>query len=220
MADEYWDKLKSLGKTALKLLFFGGPLAAGQVLADVAVSSIVDKVVQDKIKEACEKIEVQLREMYKRTARNSAITFAINLAGVLILIFKPFGVAASKYVSFAFFAASFVFWLARTILFIQNYGKTTVEVSKSVIQEKSVYRGIESYVLKEFPSISMLYAGIDFGSIFLSSLEKVPRIRDFVKYLVKVFWKRVALFAGIVAAYTIVVFWVVKPVLIHHYAFS
>jgi len=205
MANKYWSgvgkKLKSLGTTVVKS----------------AVPAAVDYAVISAVEKACEVIEDKLKKLYLRTGRNSAISFSVNLAGILFLIFKPFGEAISRYVAMAFFFSSFVFWLVRTILFIKNYGKTTIEVTKNIFKKKSVYKGIENYVLTSFPLISMGYAGIAVASEFVPSLKKVPRISEFVKFLVKTFWKRIALFASIVATYTVLVFWVVKPLLLRRF---
>ena len=73
------------------------------------------------------------------------------------------------------------------------------------------------HVLKEFPLIALGYDGIDIATEFLPFLNEIPRISEFVKYLVKLFWKKVALFAGIMGVYTIIVFEIVKPLLIDLY---
>lgn len=205
MEADYWnsvaDRLKSLGKAALNL----------------AVPAAVDFAVNAAVEKSCSVIEEKLRKLYKKTGINTAISFSINLAGVLLLVLKPFGENISRYVAVAFFFASFVFWLVRTVLFINDYGKTTLEVSKAIIKEKSVYKGIEEYVLNSFPLISLCYAGVSLASEYVPALKDVPGISDFVKHLVKIFWKRVALFAGVMAVYTVMIFWIVKPILISRY---
>lgn len=205
MKNEYWSsvgkRLLSLGKTALNLA------------APVAINYEITKAVE----KACSIIEGKIKELYKQTAINSAISLAINLSGILILIFKPFEENVSRYMACVFFFASFIFWLVRTILFVKNYGKVTIQISKTVIKQKSLYNGIEQYVLKEFPLIALGYDGIDIASEFVPFLNEIPRISEFVKYLVKLFWKKVALFAGIMGVYTIIVFGIVKPLLIDQY---
>lgn len=205
MKSEYWSsvgkRLLSLGKTALNL--------ATPVAVDYGIIKVVEKV--------CSIIEGKIKEFYKRTGINSGIAFAVNLAGVLILIFKPLGERTSRYVSCVCFFSSFMFWLVRTILFIKNYGKTTFQISKNVINQKSVYKGIEKYVFEEFPLIALGYAGISVAAEYVQSLKEIPRISELVKYLVKVFWKGFALFAAIMTAYTVIIFWIVKPLLVHQY---
>ena len=39
---------------------------------------------------------------------------------------------------------------------------------------------------------------------------------DRVKLFIQNFWKRIALFAGILAFYTITVYWIIKPILINY----
>lgn len=205
MKSKYWSsvgkKLLSLGKTALNL--------AAPVAVDYGVTKAVGK--------ACSIIEAKIKDLYKQTTVNSVISLAINLSGILILIFKPFGENVSRYIACVFFFASFIFWLVRTILFLKKYGKVSVQISKTVIKQKSVYKGIEQYVLTEFPLIALGYAGIAVASEYVPSLNGVPRISELVKYLVKAFWKRVTLFAGIMGVYTIIVFWIIKPILINQF---
>lgn len=205
MNSEYWSsvggKLLSLGKAALDL--------AAPVAVNYGITKTVEKV--------CIIVEEKIKDLYKRAVINSAISFVINLAGILFLIFKPFGESCSRYSAVFLFFASFIFWLIRTILFIKTYGKVTVQIAKSVIKQKSVYKGIEQYVLTEFPLIALGYAGIAVAAKYIPSLKEVPKISELVKFMVKIFWKRVALFAGIMGVYTAAVFWIVKPLLVHRY---
>lgn len=195
------SRLASLGKAALDI--------AAPVAVELGVEALVTK--------ACEKIEAKLKVLYKKTAINSAITFLINLAGILFLALKPFGQKASAVLAIICFAAAAVFFLVRLILWCRTYGRQTLDVTKSVFREKSLHTGIEKYVLPTFPYISLTYAGIDFGSNYIPALNNVPRIPQLIDFFVRYFWKRLALFAGIVAIYTIAVLWILKPILVHRY---
>ena len=198
----YWkgvaSRLATLGKAALNL--------AAPVAIEVGVGALASK--------ACDKIELKLKQLYKKTAINSGITFLINLVGILILALRPFGEKASAIVAVVFFAAAAVFFWVRVILWCRSYGTQTVGVTKSVLQEKSLHTGIEKYVLSSFPFIALTYAGIDVGAAYVPALKTVPRIPQLIDFFVGYFWKRVALFAGIVTTYTVIVFWVVRPVLV------
>ena len=201
----YWkgvaSRLASLGKMALNI---AAPLAV-----EAGVYALISK--------ACEKIELQLKQLYRKTAINSGITFLISLVGILILALRPFGEKASAIVSLVCFAGATTFFLVRVILWCKSYGSQTVGVTKSIWQEKSLHKGIEKYVLSSFPYIALTYTGIDVGAAYVPALKKVPRIPQLIDYFVRYFWKRVVMFAGIVGTYTIVVLWIVKPVLIHKY---
>ncbi|MBR4634375.1 hypothetical protein IKO50_05550, partial [bacterium] len=128
-----------------------------------------------------------------------------------------FGERASSIVAVVFFAGAAVFFLVRLVLWCRSYGSQALGVTKSIFHEKSIHNGIEQYVLSTFPYISLTYAGIDVGSSYVPALKNVPRIPQLIDFFVGYFWKRVALFAGIVVTYTVVVLWVVKPILIHKY---
>lgn len=162
-------------------------------------------------------IEVKLHEHYLKTIRNSAITLALNAAGVLILIFQPFGKTVANWLSQAFFFSSFVFWLIRTILYCKNYGKMTVDISKNVILSRSLSKGISRFIVNEHHFVALIYTGIDIASNLFSALKKIPRLNELVKIFIQNFWKRLALFAGIMTFYSVIVYWVIKPIIIRQY---
>ena len=59
-------------------------------LGKAAVNAAIPAVVMASINSACDLIEEKLHQLYFKTIRNSAITLALNAAGILILIFQPF----------------------------------------------------------------------------------------------------------------------------------
>ena len=109
------------------------------------------------------------------------------------------------------------FFFVRLILWIREYGYQTFELIKIIIESKNVHKGIEQYILSGFPVISLTYTGIEIGEAYIPALKKVPRIPELIDYFVKIFWKRIALFAGFVSFYTVSVFWILKPIIIHRY---
>jgi len=201
----YWkgvvSRLVSFGKAALNV--------AAPVAVEIGVGTLINK--------ACEKIELYLKKLYRRTTINSGITFLINLLGVLCLALKPFGKTGSAIVAIVFFASAAIFFLVRLILWCKSYGSQTVSVIKSIFKEKSFHAGIEKYVLSSFPYIALTYTGIDVGSVYIPALKNIPRIPQLIDYFVGYFWKRVVLFVGIIAVYTVAVLWIVKPILIHRF---
>ena len=202
---DYWkgvaSRLAALGKAALNM--------AAPVVVEVGVCALVSK--------ACDKIEIKLKQLYKKTAINSGITFLINLFGILILALRSFGEKLSAIVAVIFFTGAALFFWVRVILWCKSYGTQTIEVTKSLWREKSIHIGIEKYVLSSFPFIALTYTGIDVGAAYMPALKNVPRIPQLIDFFVKYFWKRIALFVGIVATYTVAVLWVIRPVLIHRY---
>ena len=201
----YWkgvaSRLTSLGKSVLDI--------AAPVAVNIGVDVLIGK--------ACEKIETRLKQMYIKTARNSGITLLITLVGIFCLIFRPFGQLPSLICTFTCFFCATIFFFVRLILWIKENGSQTMELIKSVISLKSIHKGIEQYVLTSFPLISLAYAGIEVGESYLPALKQVPRIPELIDCFTKVFWKRVVLFLGVVSIYTVTVFWIIKPILIHRY---
>lgn len=201
MASDYWKKV------GLRLATLG----------KAAVNAAIPAVVMASINSAFELIEKKLKQLYFKTIRNSAITLALNTAGVLILVFHPFGKNVAKWISMSFFFSSFVFWLVRTILYCKNYGKVTVDISKNVIKSRSLSKGISKFIIDEYPLVTLTYAGIDIAANHFSALKEIPCLNEMVKLFIQNFWKRVVLFAGLMTFYTVIVYWVIKPVILRSY---
>ena len=201
MVSIYW---KNLGTRLFSM---------GKAVVNVAISAAV----KISINAAYEQIEKKLHELYMKTVRNSAITLVLNAAGILILIFQPFGKQIATWICLAFFFAAFVFWLVRTILYCKKYGKVTIDISKNIIHSRSLSKGISKFITDEYPLVTLTYAGIYIASNHFSALKEIARLNELVKLFIQNFWKRLALFAGIMTFYTISVYWVIKPILIKLY---
>ena len=180
------------------------------------MNAAIPKVLEASLNSAYEVIEEKLQQIYKRTIRNAAITLAINVAGMLILIFHPFGKQIAGWIGMAFFAAAFIFWLVRFILYCKNYGRITVAIARNVFKQRSLSKGISRFITEEYPLVTWTYAGIDLAACQFSALKEIPRLDELVKLFILNFWKRIALFSGILAFYTITVYWIIKPILINY----
>lgn len=185
-------------------------------LSRAVVNAAIPQVLEASLNSAYDLIEEKLHQIYKKTIRNAAITLAINIAGMLILIFHPFGKQIASWISMAFFAGAFVFWLVRVILYCKNYGRVTVAIAGKVIKKRSLSKGVSSFITDEYPLVTWTYAGIDLAASQFSALKEIPRLDELVKLFIQNFWKRIALFAGILAFYTITVYWIIKPILINY----
>jgi len=202
VASKYWSgvgkRIGSLAKTAIK--------TAAPVAIDAMIVSAVNKV--------CDTVETKLNEIFKKSGINTLISFLLNLDGILLLARKPFGIQGSRIGAMLFFSGSFIFWIVRGILFWKNYGKTTIDTSKCILKKKSVSKGIETYILQNFPVIARVYTGVAISSEVIPYLKEVPEISDLVKVIVRMFWKKVAIFVSVLAVYTVVVLWILKPLLV------
>ena len=177
-------------------------------LSRAAVNAAIPPVLQASLNTAYDLIEQKLHQIYKKTIRNAAITLAINVAGMVILFFHPIGMA--------FFAAAFIFWLVRLILYCKNYGQVTLAITKNVFRQHSLLKGISRFITDEYPLVTWTYAGIDLAATQFTALKEIPRLDELVKLFIQNFYKRIALFAGILAFYTITVYWIIKPILINY----
>ena len=148
-------------------------------LSRAAVNAAIPQVLEASLNSAYDLIEEKLRQIYKRTIRNAAITLAINVAGLLILIFHPFGKQIASWISMAFFAGAFVFWLVRVILYCKNYGRVTVAIAGKVIKKRSLSKSVSSFITDEYPLVTWTYAGIDLAASQFSALKEIPRARPY-----------------------------------------
>ena len=185
-------------------------------LSRAAVNAAIPPVLQASLNTAYDLIEQKLHQIYKKTIRNAAITLAINVAGMLILIFHPFGTRVATWLGMSFFAAAFIFWLVRIILYCKNYGRVTLAITKNIFRQHSLSKGISRFITDEYPLVTWTYAGIDLAATQFSALKEIPRLDDLVKLFIQNFYKRIALFAGILAFYTITLYWIIKPILINY----
>lgn len=185
-------------------------------LSRAAINAAIPPVLQASLNSAYDLIEQKLHQIYKKTIRNAAITLAINVAGMLILIFHPFGTQLATWLGMSFFAAAFIFWLVRLILYCKNYGRVTLAITKNVFRQHSLSKGISRFITDEYPLVTWTYAGIDLAATQFTALKEIPRLDDLVKLFIQNFYKRIALFAGILTFYTITVYWIIKPILINY----
>ena len=187
-------------------------------LSEVLLNMTVPVAVEAAIEKACRVIDEKLHKMYKSTIMNSIITLGLNIAGMLFALFNPFGIVLSKYVAALFFFTSFVFFTLRMIKFLQNYGRTTLDIGKNIVTSRSVSTGIENYVYQQFPVVSFAYTGIEVASCHLPALRKIPSLKETVRRIIQVFWKQVLVYVLVVLIYTVGVYWVAKPILLERFA--
>ena len=133
-------------------------------LSRAAINAAIPSVLQASLNSAYDLIEQKLHQIYKKTIRNAAITLAINVAGMLILIFHPFGTQLATWLSMPFFAAAFIFWLVRLILYSKNYGRVTLAITKNVFRQHSLSKGISRFIKEQYPLVTWTYAGIDLAA--------------------------------------------------------
>ena len=186
-------------------------------LSEVLLDMTVPVVVEAAIEKACSVINVKLHEMYKSTIMNSIITLGLNIAGILVALFNPFGIVVSKYIAALFFFTSFVFFTFRMIKFLQNYGRTILAIGKNIVTTRSVSSGIENYVYQQFPVVSLAYTGIEVAACHLPALRKIPSIKATVRRIIQVFWKQVLVYILAVLIYSVGVYWVAKPILLERF---
>ena len=198
--------------------YLGGVGKRLKGLSEVLLDMTIPVAVEAAIEKACRVINEKLHKMYKSTIMNSIITLGLNIAGMLVALFNPFGIVLSKYVAALFFFTSCAFFTFKMIKFLQNYGRTTLAIGKNIVTTRSVSSGIENYVYQQFPVVSLAYTGIEIAACQLPALRKIPSIKTTVRRIIQVFWKQVLVYVLVVLIYTVGVYWVAKPILLERFA--
>lgn len=198
--------------------YLGGVGKRLKGLSEVLLDMTIPVAVEAAIEKACRVINEKLHKMYKSTIMNSIITLGLNIAGMLVALFNPFGIVLSKYVASLFFFTSCVFFTFKMIKFLQNYGRTTLAIGKNIVTTRSVSSGIENYVYQQFPVVSLAYTGIEVAAYYLPALRKIPSIKATVRRMIQVFWKQVLVYVLVVLIYSIGVYWIAKPILLERFA--
>lgn len=183
-------------------------------LAKKALSMSIPIAVSAGIDKACGAINCKLREIYKTSIVNALITLALNVAGLLCVLYCPLGIVPSRYLAAFLFIASLVWSCVRLVEYLRKYGKETLAVCKSVLAQRSVSRGIENYVCSCFPMIMLVYAGINVAANRFPPLRQIPSLNKTIKLFVRIFWKQILIYVIILLVYSVAVYWIAKPILL------
>ena len=211
--DKIPEGKKKLSKNSYRNQVVSKLKGISKAILDMSIPFAVDVAVET----VCKKIEEKLHNFYKNTSINSLITLALNIIGLLLVLFSPFGKTASNIFAIFIFLASGIFSLIRCVKFVKKYGKSSIDMTKNIWREKSIPKGTETYVFSEFPAISMIFAGIDFAVSYCSQLNQVPKFNEMIKFIISIFWKKLALFLGLLSIYLILFYGIVKPFILVKY---
>ena len=118
---------------------------------------------------------------------------------------KPAG-EKSYYIAIAVFSLTLIYTLIRIILYFKNYGKVTLGITKLVIKEKSLSRGVSIYVEQTYPLITTIYAGINIVQNFVPGLDAIPDLDMIVKDFINHFKKKVVLVLVLFTLYSAAIF--------------
>lgn len=176
------------------------------------VPKAVEKA-KEKIQESYyAKIDFKLKEIFYNMLLNAVITFVINMAGIAILIVKPAG-EYSRFIALGIFSITMIYTLVRVILYIKKYGKVTFGITKLVLKEKSLSKGVSLFVQETYPSITKIYAGINIAQKFVPGLDSIPDFEEIVKDFINHFKKKVILVSSMFVLYSLVIFVISKSFL-------
>lgn len=185
-----------------------------KIILDMAIPLAVEA----GIEKVCSIFNTKLHEMYRNIIINSIVTLGLNIIGMLIVFFNPFGMVVSGYIAAVCFLSSIVLFSVRIVRYFKKNGRDIINIGKSIIGKRSVSKGIEDYVYINFPIIAAVYSGINIVTCLLPSLKMVPSIQTTVSHMIHIFWKQLLLFVLVVLVYSVGIYWIVKPMLLKKYA--
>ena len=167
---------------------------------------IIEKKLESKFYEiSCQKIDEKLSVLFESILINTVITFCANSIGCMILIFKPFGTPASRYVSMAIFAGVFIYGLIRFILYMKEYGQMTKKLAISVYKRKSFSKGISDFICTEYKYIAWLFSGIKIVNSAIPAIYQIPDAPKIVAVFESHYRKRIVLFAVCLFLYSVLI---------------
>ncbi|MCR4579857.1 MAG: DUF1232 domain-containing protein [Treponema sp.] len=166
----------------------------------------IEKKIEEKLYQSCyQKIDDKLSLIFKNTLINTLWSFLANLLGCLILVIKPFGEKPSRYVAIAIFILIAIWAIIRIIIYLQKYGATSLKISRPIIKNKSISKGLAEFVRQEYAYINELYAGIEIAKSFIPQIPEIPDLPQIIKTFEKHYKKRIILFLLIFALYSLLI---------------
>ncbi len=152
-----------------------------------------------------QKIDEKLSAVFASILINTVITFCANSIGCMILILKPFGTPASRYVSIIIFAGVFIYALIRFILYMKEYGQMTKKIAVSVYKRKSFSKGISDFICTEYKYIAWLFSGVKIVNSVIPALYQIPDAPKIVAVFESHYRKRILLFAVCLLLYSVLI---------------
>ena len=166
----------------------------------------IEKKLEHKVYElGYQKIDGQLSNIFKSFLITTIITFCANAIGCIILITKPFGTPASRYVSIAIFSCVFIYAVIRFIIYLKKYGKMTWKIAVPVFKNKSISKGLSEFICNEYKYLDYIFNGIQIAKAVVPELNEIPDAPKIIKTFEEHYKKRIILFAVIFALYTILI---------------
>ena len=151
------------------------------------------------------KIDASLKHIFAMMLKSSIITLVVNVIGILMFVFRPFD-EYSKFVGFALFGCTFVFLIVRIVLYLKQYGKITLTITRTVFKNKSLSKGISEFVKQQYPVITNIYAGIGVAKKYIPGTDSIPDFDKIVKDFIIHYRRKVLLVLSLFSFYSVSIF--------------
>ena len=166
----------------------------------------LEKKAEEKLFElGYQKIDEKLNKLFSSILINTIITFFINVAGCLILVFKPFGETASRNISIAIFSTVFIYAMIRFIIYLKDYGQLTKKIATSVFKKKSISEGLSDFLCTEYRYIAWFFNGLEIVKSAMPELKDIPDAAQIISTFEKHYKKRTVLFFSFLGLYTVLI---------------
>lgn len=166
----------------------------------------LEKKAEEKLFElGYQKIDEKLSAIFSTILITTIITFTINAIGCTILVTKPFGPTASRYIAVSIFVTVFIYSIIRFIIYLKDYGQMTKKIATAVCKKKSLSQGISDFICTEYKYIAYLFNGLQIVKSVVPELNQIPEAPQIVSTFEKHYRKRIILFVSCMALYTILI---------------
>lgn len=180
-------------------------LAVVRELSKYALPKLEKKAEEKLFELGYQKIDEKLNKLFSSIMLNTVITFFINAAGCLILILKPFGEPASRYISITIFSGIFVYAVIRFVIYVNEYGYLTKKIAGSIYKKKSISEGLSDFLCTEYRYIAWFFNGLEIVKNAIPELKEIPDAPQIISTFERHYKKRTILFFSFLGLYTVLV---------------
>ena len=166
----------------------------------------IEKKIEEKFYEISYKvIDEKLAALFSSILITTCITFIENVMGCIILVVKPFGEPASRYVAITIFIMAALYSLTRFIIYLKNYGTMTLKIAAGIYRKKNVSEGLADFLCTNYVFVAKIFAGIQIAQKFVPALKQIPDATQIIDVFYKHYRKRVIVFVCVLALYSVLI---------------
>ena len=159
------------------------------------------------------RINHELDGMIRTSIRNTIISFALLVLGMVLVLAHPFNKTVCYYAASAVFTGSFAWSLYRFI----NYVPVWFPYALSVIKEKSLKKGIAKEICTQYKAADVYENFINYSSKVMGSTRDL-NLENLIDYYIHFFMKKMLIYVISLLLYTVLICFVAKPLLLSQFS--